>query len=139
MYGEGLSRSDRGLKEDIMDLLKSLTPVQRLAILIGVLTATAGSSAQLQDILLSVAAVKAIVAACALGATLLSVVLTVATSQSGQVQAVKKMPGVENIQVNDQATPALAAMAMDPGEGKVEPAPGQTQKVAQLAQQAATG
>jgi len=54
-------------------------------------------------------------------------------SQTSQIAAVKAMPGVERILVNDQATPKLAAIAVDPAEKKVAPVPEVAPVVAEIA------
>lgn len=51
----------------------------------------------------------------------LGVVGTVTNTQGAQVQQVAQMPGVTRIAVNEQASPALAAVATDPTQPKVGP------------------
>ena len=54
-------------------------------------------------------------------------------SQEVQVRNVLAMPGVENIEVNAKATPALAKLAVDPDLGKISPIQSAESKVAQIA------
>lgn len=56
-----------------------------------------------------------------------------ADSQETQVRNVLAMPGVQKIDVNASATPTLAAMAVDPANQKIAPAPGTIAAVQALA------
>lgn len=101
---------------------------------IGVLTFLAGASAQFQT-LFGEHTAQIIGAVLVLVNGSLSVVGMVISGQSGQLNAVRAMPGVSSITVNSQANPALAAMAVDPGYSKIKPEPGANQVVASIAQQ----
>jgi hypothetical protein len=48
-----------------------------------------------------------------------AVLSLLANTQTAQVMTVRAMPGVQSIEVNTQASQALAAMAVDPTIGKV--------------------
>lgn len=61
------------------------------------------------------------------------VALTGNVSQGEQVKQVLAMPGVQNIDINRKASPALAALAMDPTVDKIAPIPADSQKVAETA------
>ncbi len=100
----------------------NLNAKQLIAIAIAVLSVTAGSAAQLSEIIGPVYA-KIVVALATLGTTTLSSVLAVITSQSSTVKEVLAMPGVEKINVNAQANTTLAAIALDPNVNKIGPTP----------------
>jgi hypothetical protein len=53
--------------------------------------------------------------------TMFSGIGVVLASQTNTVKDVLAMPGVEHVSVNDQANPALAAMAVDPAVSKIAP------------------
>jgi hypothetical protein len=52
-------------------------------------------------------------------------------SQKAQIAAVKDMPGVEKILVNEKASPVLAQIAIDPKEPKVTATPQAADRVAE--------
>lgn len=112
-----------------------MSPAQWIIVGIGMLSFLGGASAQLTQLFgPSVAADVASVTALLAG--LLTVPLTVLTGQSAQVRgisaiaqtpagqaavlkAVEDMPGVQDVKVNRQANPTLAAAAVDPNHAKV--------------------
>lgn len=55
-------------------------------------------------------------------------------TQSDQVRNVLNMPGVERLEVNAHATPALAQLAMDENINKIAPVAGADAKVAAIAE-----
>ena len=59
--------------------------------------------------------------------------LSGADSQETQVKNVLAMPGVQNIEVNSRATPALAKLAVDPTQDKIAPTQASEAQVAQIA------
>jgi hypothetical protein len=61
-------------------------------------------------------------------------VLTGNLPQAQQVQQVLDMKGVERLSVNGNASPALAAMAVDPTINKIAPAPGAMDAVTKTAE-----
>lgn len=119
----------------------NLTTVQKLAIAIAFLGFIAGSATQLTDILSPFGSnapliVKEIVSLSTFVSGGLGVILAFITGQVNAVKAVQAMPGVESITVNAQANPALAAMAIDQSQPKIDIAPGAAAAVAQSAKAA---
>lgn len=109
---------------------------QKLAILVAVLGVVAVASTQITDIIapfmdpkVAAALTKSITSFCALLGSAIAAVLAIFTNQTNLVRDVKAMPGVENILVNEKATPALAKLAADPAEPKIEPTPQAEQAV----------
>lgn len=122
-------------------MFSNLTSAQKLGLTIAILTFLAGASTQLTDVfapLGSVAPVivKEIVSLANFGAGILAIVLTFATGQSQQVKNVQAMPGIEAITVNAKANPALAALAVDPTQDKIDAIPAAAAAVAQAAKAA---
>ena len=114
---------------------------QKLALTIGILGFVGGASTQLTDILApfgSVAPtiVKEIVSLAGFISGIFGIMLTFITGQAGQVKAVQAMPGVEAITVNEKANPALAALAVDPAQEKIDAIPAAAAIVAQTAKAA---
>jgi len=100
----------------------SLTPVQAIALVLVILGAVTGGTAQL-DVIVGAALTKVIVAFASLSTTILSGWIMILTGQSGQLKAVQAMPGIESITVNAQANPTLAKMAVDQTQDKIEATP----------------
>jgi hypothetical protein len=67
----------------------------------------------------------------------LGVVLAFMTGQANAVKAVQAMPGVEKIVVNQQANAALATLAVDPTQTKIETVPADIPAVQATARAAA--
>lgn len=112
-----------------------LTPVQKILLVIGVLSFTAGSGTLLADIFSPLGAwapiiVKVIVSLCSFVGGLFTVMAGLLTGQAAQVKAVQAMPGVESITVNAQANQALAQLAVDQAQPKIEVAAGAEKVVA---------
>lgn len=119
-----------------------------LAIIVAVLSAMSGAAASGQlDPLMSVSAVKAVGAVSGLITTALasvSAILATASSQAASVaqnpgvlaQALQQTPGISAITVNAQATPELAAMAVDANQAKIGPEAGQERGVVNQANKA---
>lgn len=101
----------------------TLTAKQWLAIIVAVLSAMATATTQMVDIFGPTLA-KSLMGGASLLCTILSSVLAIITSQTHTVADVQSMPGVEKITVNADANPALASMAVNPINAKIEPAPG---------------
>ena len=119
----------------------NFTTAQKLALTIGILGFVGGASTQLTDILApfgSVAPtiVKEIVSLAGFISGIFGIMLTFITGQAGQVKAVQAMPGVEAITVNEKANPALAALAVDPAQEKIDAIPAAAAIVAQTAKAA---
>lgn len=105
----------------MLQILKNLTPNQWFAIIIAILSALAGATAQLSD-LFGAQVAHSIVTVSTLLTTIMSSVLVSLTSQSAQIRNVNAMPGVDRIVVNKDANLALAQAVADPSN-KVEAAP----------------
>lgn len=116
----------------------SLTTVQKIGLAIGVLGFLATAGTQLTDIFAPFGSfapviVKEIVSVSGLVSGVLGIVLAFLTGQANAVKAVQAMPGVESIVVNAQASPALAALAVDQAQPKIDIAPGAAAAVTQIA------
>jgi maltodextrin utilization protein YvdJ len=90
-----------------------------LAIAIAVISVWAGSVSTFA-ILFGQQLANIIVAISALTVASLGAALGVLSTQTCQVTSVRGMDGVENILVNAKASPALAAMAVDPDVHNIE-------------------
>ena len=111
-----------------------MTSIQKIALSIAVLGFLATAGTQLTDILspfgsMAPLIVKEIVSLSGLVSGVLGVVLSFMTGQASQIKAVQQMPGVDKIVVNEKASPALATLAVDPAQAKIETAPGAAQAV----------
>ena len=118
--------------------MSSLTLTQKLGISIAMLGFVAGSATQLTDIFApfgSVAPliVKEIVTISGFVSGVLGIVLSFISGQASIVKSVQAMPGVESIVVNANANQALAQLAVDPVQAKIDVAPGAAAAVAQTA------
>ena len=78
------------------------------------------STSQLTD-LFGTGVAKTIVSVAALGSTILNAVMVALTTQTSTVKDVLAMPGIEKITVNDRASQALSAIAVDPAVNKISP------------------
>lgn len=78
------------------------------------------SSAQLTE-LLGAGVAKTIVTVAGLANMLLQGITVALTTQTAQVKDVLAMPGVEKLEVNAQASKALATVAIDPTVDKIAP------------------
>lgn len=110
----------------------NLTPVQWLALIIVVLGAITGGTAQLNDIV-GPAWTKVLVAIASLGTSVISGFVMVLTGQANLVRSVQDMPGVEKIVVNEKANAALATLAVNPSEAKIITTPEATAAVQETA------
>ncbi len=111
-----------------------MNTAQKLSLTIGILSFLATGGTQLTDVFapfgsLAPVIVKEIVSLAGLVSGVLGIVLTFTTGQAGQVQAIREMPGVEKLLVNKDASPTLAAMAVDPAMAKIEIKPGDERAV----------
>lgn len=93
---------------------------QILAIVIGVLSLLVGSTAQLND-LFGPSIAKYIISSASLGTGIVSVILTVLTSQGSTIKTVAAMPGIERVEVNENANKTAAVLAMDSTQSKIVP------------------
>ena len=118
--------------------MTSLTTTQKLGISIAMLGFIAGSATQLTDIFapfgsIAPLIVKEIVTISGFVSGVLGIVLSFISGQANVVKAVQAMPGVESIIVNKDASQALAQLAVDPVQAKIDIAPGATAAVTQTA------
>lgn len=127
-------------------MFSNLTLAQKIAMGLVALSAIAGGTSQLAPIL-GAAAAASVAGLAALGGTILSGWMFIITGQQGlvgQVQntqggqaalvkSVLAMPGVEPVAVNKNASPELAALALDPNETKIAPKPSDEIAVTQVA------
>ena len=109
-----------------------LTGIQVVLILIAVLGALTGATAQLTDVF-GAGVAHTIVSGSSLLSTIMTAILVPLTGQAGMLRSVQALPGVEAITVNAQANSSLAAMAVDPNQDKIAPAAGAEQAVKKLA------
>ena len=100
-----------------------LTQIQWIGFVIGAAGFLGGATGNLQ-VLFGPDGATYIAAACALTSGLAGVFLMATTGQSALVKTVTDMPGVDRITVNNQASPALATMAVDPTINKIGPSNG---------------
>lgn len=119
----------------------SMTTIQKIALSIAVLGFLAGATTQLTDILspfgsMAPVIVKELVSLSGLVSGILGVILSFMTGQSQQIKSVQQMPGVEKIVINEKASPALATMAVDPAQAKIETMPAAKSAVAATARAA---
>ena len=113
----------------------NLNGKQIISIIGAVLSVLMISTAQLTD-LFGAGVAKTVVSVAVLGNLILQSVMAAITgtlSQDAQVKQVLEMPGVSRIAVNKQASPSLAAMAMNPDIDKISPTEGDRLAVAQTA------
>ena len=112
--------------------MKNLTPVQIIAMILVVLGAISGGTAQLHDIV-GANLTKILVAISGLSTTVLSGWIMIITGQASQINAVSQMEGVEKIVVNEKANQTLATMAVAQEENKVEATPASQAAVTAIA------
>lgn len=109
---------------------------QVLSLILVVLGVFVASTAQLTDLFGPLVA-KTIVSLSSLLMAMMSGALAIITGQSSQIKAVQAMPGVEKIVVNSQANSALATLAVDPAQAKIETTPASAAAVQATARAAA--
>jgi hypothetical protein len=100
--------------------------------LLGVLIAGTGQL----TVLFGQVATSYIVSAAGLAVAAVSGVGAIVTGQGAQVQAVQAMPGIDKIVVNKDANAALATLAVDPTNLKIETSPAAQAAVAATAKAA---
>lgn len=100
-----------------------LNAKQWLAIVLVILGVLTASTAQLTD-LFGPTTAKSIGTLAGMLTSLLSGISAVLSTQTSLVQDVQAMPGVEKIVVNSKANEALANLAVDPLQQKIETKPG---------------
>jgi hypothetical protein len=118
-----------------MNTLKNITPLGWLGIVLIINSVITGSVNEMTDLLGAIWAKHAISLA-VIGSGVCGGLVTMFSTQGAQVRNVRAMDGVENIDVNAKANPALAALAMDPNEKKISVIPGAQAQVAATAKAA---
>lgn len=111
-----------------------MTTVQKIALAIAMLGFLAGAGTQLTDIFapfgsIAPVIVKEIVTISGFISGGLGIYLSFVTGTASQIQAVQAMPGVDRIVVNEKASAALATMAVDPTNSKIQTSPQAQQAV----------
>ena len=100
----------------------NLTPLQIIGIVLAINGALTGATAQLTDLFGPLVA-KDIVSVASLGSAILGGIITAMSGQASMIRNVAAMPGVEAITVNKLANQALASVAVDPAQPKVDATP----------------
>lgn len=113
-----------------------LTPIQIIGIIIVVNGALIGSTAQLTDLLGPLIA-KDIVSVASIGNSIFGGIIMMLSGQGSMVKSVLAMPGIEHIDVNSQASAALATLAVDKSINKIAPTEDAMDKVVATAKAAA--
>ena len=111
----------------------NITPIQWMLIVIAALGAISGGSAQMTDLFGQTVA-KDIASAASFLSSIISAILMPLTGQSAQIKSVLAMPGVDKIDVNAQANPTLASIAIDRTVDKIAPTPAALIEVTKTAQ-----
>lgn len=112
----------------------NLNAKQIISIAGAILSVLMISTAQLTD-LFGPGVAKSIVSVAGLGNLIMQSVMTALTSTANVVLDAKSQKGVE-VFVDRTASPQIAAMAMDPKQDNISPAPGEAQAVAKNAEAA---
>jgi hypothetical protein len=104
--------------------MPTITPLGWIGIIILFNTTLIGGSSQLADLFLSASAVKALLALATLGNGFLGGLVTMLSTQSASMKQVASIQGDDGkpalrISVNANATPAEAAVALDPTQPNV--------------------
>jgi len=115
-----------------------MTQVQKISLSIAMLGFLAGAGTQLTDIFapfgsMAPLIVKEIVTVSGFVSGGLGIFLSFISGQGSQVQAVQAMPGVASITINKNATPELAALAVDSTNAKIQPLPQDKRAVQEIA------
>lgn len=93
---------------------------QIIAIIVAVLSVLVGATSQLTD-LFGPTAAKTVISVAGLTNTILSSILAAYTSNYATVKDASNVTGVEPLQVNRAAPPAIAQLAVDPSASNVSP------------------
>lgn len=100
----------------------NLNGKQIISIIAAVVSALMLATTQLTDIFGAPVA-KLIVSTAALANMILNSIIAAITGQNTLVREVAAMPGVEPLRINANASPALAAMAVNPLENNIDVKP----------------
>lgn len=109
-----------------------MTPKMILAIVVAILSVLIASTAQLSE-LFGPAVAKTIVTIASLVNSLLASIAAVLSSQASIVKEASQVPGVEPMKINANASPSVAAVAIDPQNLKIDAAPGAEAAVREIA------
>jgi hypothetical protein len=112
-----------------------LTPLQIIGIVLVINGALIGSAAQLTD-LFGTNVAHIMISVASLGNSIFGGIVTMISGQGAMIKNVAAMPGVESITVNKMANAALASIAVDPAQDKVEATPQAAAQVAATAKAA---
>ena len=104
--------------------MPTITPLGWIGIIILFNSTLLGGASQLGDLALSAGVVKAILAVATLGNGFLGGLVTMFSTQTAQIKQVAAMIGDDGkpavrLSVNANASPALAAVAIDPNQPNV--------------------
>ena len=110
----------------------NLTPLQIIGIILAINGALTGATAQLTDLFGALVA-KDIVSLASLGSAILGGIITAMSGQATMIRNVAAMPGVESITVNRMANQAVASVAVDPAQPKVDATPQAATAVSRIA------
>lgn len=110
-----------------------VTRNQWIAITILALGLISGATGQMTDIF-GAGVAKSIASAASFLSSFVAGVQIILGGQSQQVKDVRAMDGVQHIEINEKATPTLAAMAMDPTEPKIAPSQASAAQVEAIAE-----
>jgi len=113
----------------------NVTPKQWYQIITGIISGLITGAALMQTLLGQDLTIKIVAGLGILNIIVSSVgtVLSGPDSQDTQVKNVLAMPGVQKIDVNEKASPALAKLAVDPAIDKIGPTQAAESKVAATA------
>lgn len=96
----------------------NLNGYQWFLIVVSVLSAVAGGSAQLTDLLGAGTAHTVVTLATFLN-TMITAIMTPLVGNASMVKTVAALPGVDKVQINTNASAEVAAVAVDPDQPKV--------------------
>jgi hypothetical protein len=103
--------------------------------IIGVVIGACIAASSLWTQLFGATTSQVIVSLLGLSNTILAGITFILTGQSQQIRDVAAMPGIQAINVNAQANPTLASIAIDPSQSKVAPTADAKAAVTQIAKQ----
>jgi hypothetical protein len=98
--------------------MPNLNVYQVFLIIVSVLSAFSGLTAQLTD-LFGASTAHLIVTGASVLTTIITAVMAPMVGNASMVKSVAALPGVTRVMVNTQAAPAVAAVAVDPAQAKV--------------------
>lgn len=96
----------------------NLNIYQWFLIMVSVLSAVAGASAQLTD-LFGTGTAHLIVTMATFLNTMITAIMTPLVGNASMLKTVAALPGVDRVSINKQASASVAAVAVDPTQSKV--------------------